>query len=362
MKLRPRQEPTTTPPSQASSPRGSSDDAPDSPSEGRPEGPPPTRTRSRVEILISHAARFAFLGAWVIMVLIFWRLEPNYITLTTAKAVFSGEQALMFLSLALMLTLVVGEIDLSPPATLGLAATIVMVLSVLHGMNVVQASIIAIAAATLVGVINGILVVGLGVSPFVVTLGTNTFVLGIAMAISGLRSIAGLSQTFAKISSTRYGGLPISFYYGVIGAVAFAYLLYRTPLGRQMRFVGANRSVARLAGIRVKRIRFLAFVGAAAISGVGGVIMVAGLGGYNASSSNVFLLPVFAAVFLSTAFFDPGKFNPLGVLVAVYFLRSGVVGLQIMGLAEWVKNLFYGGALVIAVTTSTLLDRRRSTA
>jgi ribose transport system permease protein len=88
--------------------------------------------------------------------------------------------------------------------------------------------------------------------------------------------------------------------------------------------------------------------------------MVAGLGGYNASGSNVFLLPVIAAVFLSTAVLDPGKFNPLGVLIAVYFLRSGVVGLQIIGLAEWVKPIFYGAALVVAVTTSTLLSNRRS--
>ena len=333
-----------------------------SPAEDDSLGFVPLPTKSRSDILTSGAARFAFLGAWVIMILVFWSLESKYMSWTTAKAILSGEQALVFLGLALMLTLVVGEIDLSLPSVLGLSATVVIVLVVLHGVNVVLACIIGIAAATLVGVINGILVVGFGVSPFVVTLGVNTFVLGFAMAISDLQSLVGLSRTFSKISLTRYGGLPVSFYYGLVMAIALAYMLYRTPLGRQMAFVGSNASVARLAGIRVKRIRFLTFVAAAFISGVGGVIMVAGLGGYNASSSNVFLLPVFAGVFLSTAVFDPGKFNPLGVLVAIYFLRSGVVGLQIIGLAEWVKNIFYGGALVIAVTTSTLLDRRRSRA
>jgi ribose transport system permease protein len=329
---------------------------------GDPAATVTLRRRSTSDLVAWSAARFAFLGAWVIMILIFWSLESKYMSWTTAKAILSGEQALVFLGMALMLTLVVGEIDLSVPSSLGLSATLVIVLVVLHDVNLVLACIIGVAAATLVGVINGTLIVGFGVSPFVATLGVNTFVLGFAMAVSDLQSLVGLSRSFSKISLTRYGGLPVSFYYGVVIALGLAYVLYRTPLGRQMAFVGSNPSVARLAGIRVKRIRFLTFVVAAFISGVGGVIMVAGLGGYNASSSQSFLLPVFAAVFLSTAMFDPGKFNPLGVLVSVYFLRSGVVGLQIIGLAEWVKNIFYGGALVIAVTASTLLDRRRSTA
>ena len=316
--------------------------------------------RSRREIFSSISSRYLFIGIWLVMVLFFWWKEPRFMSLTTAKAIFSGEQALIFLGLALLCTLIIGEIDLSGPATLGLAATLVLVLNVVHGMNVVMASVIAIAVSLLVGVVNGILIVIFKVSPFVVTLGMGTFLLGIGMAVSDLQSISGLSSSFARISATRYGGLPIAFYYGLIGALFFAYVLYQTPLGRQMGFIGANPVVARLAGIRVQRIKFLSFVVASLICGVGGVIMVAGLGGYNASGSNVFLLPVIAAVFLSTAVLDPGKFNPLGVLIAVYFLRSGVVGLQIIGLAEWVKPIFYGAALVVAVTTSTLLSSRRS--
>jgi len=317
---------------------------------------------SRGDLLTSFAARFAFFGAWLMMIVLFWLLEPRYMSWTSAKSILSGEQALIFLALALMATLVIGEIDLSVTSTLGLAATLVLVLNIWHDVDLLTASIIAVAVSTLVGVVNGILVVGFGVSPFVVTLGMGTFVLGIGMAISDMMSIAGLDRSFTVISTDRIGPFPISFYYGVIGALVFAYVLYRTPLGHQMRFVGANPVVARLAGIRVRRIKFCTFVFAAFISGVGGVVMVAGLGGYNASGSGVFLLPVISATFLSTAVFDPGKFNPLGVLVSVYFLRSGVVGLQMLGVAEWCKSAFYGGALVVAVTASTLLDRRRADA
>jgi ribose transport system permease protein len=125
-----------------------------------------------------------------------------------------------------------------------------------------------------------------------------------------------------------------------------------------MRFVGASREVSRLSGVRVDRIRFGSFVFAGLLSGLGGVIASAAIGGYDASSIDSNLLPVFAAVFLSTAIFEPGRFNPLGTLVGIYFLATGILGLQLLGLATWISQVFYGGILVIAVTISTLLRRR----
>ena len=126
-----------------------------------------------------------------------------------------------------------------------------------------------------------------------------------------------------------------------------------------MRFVGASREVSRLSGVRVDRIRFGSFVFAGLLSGVGAVISVAAIGGFNATTSDSYLLPVFASVFLGTAIFEPGRFNPIGTLVGIYFLATGILGLQLLGLQSWVSQVFYGGVLVVAVTISTLLHRAR---
>ncbi len=142
--------------------------------------------------------------------------------------------------------------------------------------------------------------------------------------------------------------------------VVFAYILAFTPLGRHMRFVGSNREVSRLAGIRVNRIRFGAFVMAALVAGVGGVIAAAGLGGFNPSDSPTYLLPTFAATFLGTAVVLPGKFNPLGTLVAIYFLATGILGLELSAPPVGCRTCFYGGVLVIAVAITTLVQRMLS--
>jgi len=87
------------------------------------------------------------------------------------------------------------------------------------------------------------------------------------------------------------------------------------------------------------------------------VILAIGLGGYNPSTAATNLMPTFAAVFLGTVAIVPGRFNPLGMLIAAYFLLTGVFGLQLLGLSGWVTQVFYGVALVTAVTVSTLLQR-----
>ena len=85
---------------------------------------------------------------------------------------------------------------------------------------------------------------------------------------------------------------------------------------------------------------------------------MAALGGYNPTTSDSYLLPVFAAVFLGTAIIEPGRFNPIGTFIGIYFLETGILGLQLLGLQAWVSPVFYGGVLVVAVTISTLLRRR----
>ena len=67
---------------------------------------------------------------------------------------------------------------------------------------------------------------------------------------------------------------------------------------------------------------------------------------------------LFAAVFLGTVAVVPGRFNPVGMIIAAYFLLTGVFGLQLFGATGWVTNIFYGCVLVAAVTISLVAQRR----
>lgn len=310
----------------------------------------------------AFGARFSVIGVWILLIVVYSLVAPNtFLTTGTFQTIFGSQQALVFLTAALLCTICVGEfVDLSVASILGLCAIVVPVLAVEHHWNVWLAALAAVLVGLAAGAINGALTVYLGVNTIVVTLGMGTLLLGIALWISDLTPVSGLSASFGQIVLYPILGLPVGFYEGLVLMVGFGYVLACTPLGRNMRFVGANREVSRLAGVRVNRIRFGGFVCAGVIAGVGGVLAAAATGGFDPTVSQSYLLPTFAATFLGTAILEPGRFNPLGTLVAVYFLATGILGLQLLGLAGWVADVFYGGVLVIAVTISTLLRTRSS--
>lgn len=310
------------------------------------------------------ASRFAVIGVWIALAVLFATLRPDtFLTSGSFKVIFGSQNqaALVFLTAALLCTIVVGEfVDMSVASNFGLSAIMLTVLNVNHGWSVEAAVLASLVLSTVVGAVNGWLVVKVGVNTIVVTLGMGTFLLGIALWVSDLMPVSGLPPGFKSIALQPVLGLPISLFYGLALMLGFAYVLHFTPLGRNMRFVGESREVSRLAGVRVTRVRLGAFTIAGLIAGVGGVLSAAATGGFDPNVSQSYLLPIFAATFLGTAILQPGRFNPIGTLIAVYFLATGVLGLQLLGATSWVTSVFYGGVLVAAVTISTVLrDRSR---
>lgn len=308
------------------------------------------------------ASRFAVIGVWIALAVLFSALRPDtFMTSGSLKVIFGSQNqaALVFLTAALLCTIIVGEfVDMSVASNFGLSAIMLTALNVNHGWNVWAAVLASVVLSTAVGAVNGWLVVKVGVNTIVVTLGMGTFLLGIALWVSDLMPVSGLPTDFKDIALLPVAGLPISFFYGLALMLGFAYVLHVTPLGRTMRFVGESREVSRLAGVRVTRLRIGAFTTAGLVAGVGGVLSAAATGGFDPNVSQSYLLPIFAATFLGTAILQPGRFNPIGTLIAVFFLATGVLGLQLLGATSWVTSVFYGGVLVVAVTISTVLRSR----
>jgi ribose transport system permease protein len=303
--------------------------------------------------------RLALPAAWVLVIALFGALEPGtFLTAANFQTILGSQTVLAILTLGLLFPLTAGDYDLSIASTLSLSAMVVALLDVQHGWPVVWAVLAAVAAAAVVGVVNGSLVALLQIDAFITTLGTGAFLSGVVLWISDSQTIGGLSQGLVDPAIVwDVLGIPLSFFYGLALCIGVWYVLERTPLGRRLLFVGQSRSVARLSGVRVGRVRFGALVASATIAGLAGVLYAGTIGGADPSSGASYLLPAFAAAFLGATSIAPGRFNPWGSIIAVYFLVTGVTGLQLLGLASYVQQLFYGGALVFAVALSQLARR-----
>lgn len=304
-------------------------------------------------------SRYALVLVWLAVAVLYYVLMPGtFGSWGAVRAIFGGQPVLVFLAMSALITLMVGEFDLSIASIMGLAATIVPVLAGLHGVNIWLACLIALAACALVGAVNAFFVVRLDVSSLVVTLGAGTLVTGISQAISSSNVVSVQDKLFSDLTGYPVLGMPVSFYYGLALTLGIAYIMAYTPLGRHILFVGANREVARLAGIRVDRVRVGAYIISSLVAGMAGLIIVSTLGGFDSTTAMQYLLPALAAVFLGTAVVHPGQFNPIGTLIAIYFLWTGIFGLQLLGFAGWIQNVFYGAGLVVAVALAKIVRNR----
>ncbi|WP_274652033.1 ABC transporter permease [Paenibacillus humicola] len=311
--------------------------------------------------LESGLERFALVGALVLVILIFGSLSPdNFLTAANFSTILGSQAVLVVLTLGLLIPMTTGDYDLSVASVLTLSSMVVAVLNVQHHVPIGWAIAAALAGGILVGFLNGAFVMLFGIDPFIVTLGSGTVVNGIILWISGSTTISGISDGLIQwVVVKRLLGIPLEFYYGLALCVFLWYFFEFTTVGRRLLFVGRNRNVARLSGIRVSRVRWLSLIASAFISAVAGVLYAGTTGAADPTSGLSYLLPAFAAAFLGATSIVPGRFNPWGSFVAVYLLVTGITGLTIMGVQTFVQNLFYGGALVLAVTFSQLVKKRQ---
>jgi ribose transport system permease protein len=324
--------------------------------EGTPGGsgkPPTQKPRG------SWAEKAALPLAWVVLFIVFAALNPDrFLSMGNVSNILGSQSILFMLALAALLPSMVGDIDLSLGSIGGLSAILVAVLNVQQGVPIGVACLIAVVAGGLCGAVNALFVVRFKTEPFIMTLGTGTFFGGLVFWIANSTTIVGVSTALSDWTYIRViAGVPIQFYYCLLMMLVIWYVATYTPLGVRALFVGQSRDVAALSGIKSDRIRWGAFVLAGVIAALGGILYVGTTGSAGPSSVGSFLLPAYAAIFLGATSIQPGRFNALGTGVAVLFLATGVAGLQLLGAQDYAQQLFYGGALVLAVTLSRYLRR-----
>lgn len=300
---------------------------------------------------------YGVIAAWIIEIIIFGALEPStFLTAANFKQLASSQGDLVILSLAVVPTLAVAEIDLSIAAVMAFGATAVGQLNGVDHWNIWPAIGIAIAGALAVGLVNGLVTVYLRVRGIIVTLGMGTLLLGLTLELSHSLTVGGVSKSFQNVTSHLVLGISASFYYAIILAIIIWYIIRHTPVGRHLLFTGFNQEVARLSGIRVAPLRLVAFLVGSVLACLAGIVSIGLAGGADPSSFQPFLLPAFAATFLGMLVFTPGRVNAFGNVVALYFLASGVVGLELLGVGTWIEDVFYGAALVGTVALSGLSE------
>jgi ribose transport system permease protein len=307
------------------------------------------------------AGRLVLPIVWLAVIIIFGILRPStFLTLSNFASMFASQASLLVIALGIIIPLTAGDYDLSIASVAGLSAMVIAVLNVNHHWAIIPSILIAMLACLVVGAVNAFVVIALGVESIVATLGMGTLLGGIVLFISNSTAISGVATSLSNaVVSNTFLTIPLEFYYGLALCVLLGYYLAFVPSGRRLLYVGRSREVARLSGIRVGRCRAGALIVSALFGGVAGVLIAGTTGSADPSSFTSLLLPGFAAAFLGATTIVPGRFTPAGVLVAVYFLVTGITGLELLGAQTYVQDVFYGAALIISVALAEVSGGRR---
>jgi ribose transport system permease protein len=240
-------------------------------------------------------------------------------------------------------------------------AGIVAALAFRDGQAVWVGVMLALVVGLLGGLLNGALIAYVGILPFVATLGTLTVYSGLAFLVSGGKTIFGrdIPQVFSGFARA---GLPLS---GTVSLPALTILaalvlaavwftLEQTAFGRRLYAIGGNKEAARLAGIRVKRLRFLAF----GLSGLGaataGLMYASRVASANPTQGSGLMLDAIAAVFLGMTMSEEGEPHVLATLIGVMILGVLGNGLTQMSIDSYVREVLIGTIIVLAVASSSL--------
>jgi ribose transport system permease protein len=306
--------------------------------------------------------RFALILVWLIIIGGFGAAMPtSFLNWGNFSILFASYAPAAMLALAIIVPLTAGDYDLSVGATLTLSSCIIGVLNVWAGWPILLVLAMALLAGVAVGLVNAFFIIYVRIPSLVVTLGTTSLITGIVQWMTDSSTIGGIDNALIMaVVGGRFLGVPYAFYYAIAAAIVMSYVFDFTPLGRRLLFVGRGREVARLNGIPVDRVRLGALITSGVLAAAAGILYAGVLGSADPYSGLNFLLPAFAAAFLGATTILPGRFNPWGAIIAVYFLATGITGLTMLGIPLWVTNVFNGGALILAVTISQLTRGREA--
>jgi ribose transport system permease protein len=270
-------------------------------------------------------------------------------TTLTFKTTLADNSVTGLLALGALLPFAAGLIDLSFANVAGLAMIVATWLSIHTGIPGPAIAVIVVAGGAAMGSLSGFFITRLGVNSLVATLGVSTVALGLAELVSSENTLtAHFSSGFSNLGQGYVWVIPLPALYLLALALGMYYLLEHTAPGRRILATGSNRAAARLAGLRVNRIRVVSLAVSGGIAGFAGIVLATQIGVATTDTGPGYLLPAIAALFLGETQIR-ARVNVWGTLLAVLLIGTGIKGLELLGAAPWVNDFFDGAVLLVAV-------------
>lgn len=281
-------------------------------------------------------------------------LSDVFLTPQNLVNILSASAVIGIIALGQTMLIISGNFDMSVASVLGFAGIVAVAT---QRLGLLPSILLALLGGVIVGAVNGLIVTRARANPFLVTLGTQSFVYAIALMATQSKTLYSEIPAFNILGQGRIGRIPIAVILFLVLALMLQIVLRNTVYGRYLYAIGQNKEAARLAGIPVDRVLVSTFILCSLLAALGGIVMTSRLNSTVANAGFGFDFESIIAVVLGgTSLFGGsggalltvagvlvlGVLNNTTILLGVpyegQFVVKGVVFLAVVGLDSFVKR------------------------
>ncbi|SEQ26336.1 monosaccharide ABC transporter membrane protein, CUT2 family [Faunimonas pinastri] len=315
----------------------------------------PARTPARRSAM-SYAIGWSNILVLILLLVIATILSPHFLSVRNLLNVLRGSSMVGIVSIGMTFVILNRGIDLSVGSIVGVSAAL---MAGFASDTPVAWILLPLVAGVVLGAVNGWMITGLRLQPFIATLGMMIFARGLVYIYTNGSTIVPEDPTdaFSFLGSGYIGMIPTPVILFALVAIGAALVLGRTIFGREVYAVGANEEAARLAGIRVQRNRVLVYVISGLLAAIAGIVLTSRLSVADPNGGNLFELDAIAAVLIGGTTFDGGRGGVGGTIIGVLILAFLSNLLNLMGVSPYSQMLLKGVIIVAAVVVSELRNR-----
>lgn len=295
---------------------------------------------------------------FVLMMVFFSLFAPNFTKVRNILNVSRQINTLGICAVGMTLLLISGGIDLSLGYQLSVINVLCAWLMVKQEMAMVPAILISVAVGTVIGYLNGVIIVKSGVHPMIVTLAVSQLLNGVSFLFSKAIPIYGFPKAFSVLGQGTIGGyVPISLIIMAVIILVGHFILTRLPYGRYIYAVGSNEEAAKLAGVNTSRVRIIAHTLCAFLAAIAAILLLSRTNSGLSTNGAGFEFNVITACVLGGVSNMGGRGSIgkalLGVLI-IGFLENGML---LMNVNEYWQLVVKGALLLIAVVYDASMVR-----
>ncbi len=242
-----------------------------------------------------------------------------------------------------------GAIDMSIPGMITLGAYVNMGLCNGQDSMIIPSLFVVIAAGVLVGFLNSMMVIHLGIPAIITTMAMNYIIVTGTMLIDHNFNVFTIPPILKGFVSARIAGIPIMIGVVILLALLINFLLRSTTYGKSLLAMGQNRDAARLAGVRVVKVEILTYIFASVLAGIAGALISARVTGAYLGMGNNYQMESIACIVVGGTLMSGGRANAAGTLVGSLFLYMIISAMQLMGADAGIQSVVKGLLIVIVL-------------